>query len=109
MHSERFNFSAYTLSTLSPFITSSPTHFVKVPELSHHLVTEDCVNHEVSLDGPGDSFSIKNIFDRILCIDYLKDLWETNYLRGLHLKPPKFEHIFVALITFFPFLLCKYF
>ena len=22
---------------------------------------------------------------------------------GLHLKPPKFEHIFVAVITFFPF------
>ena len=28
---------------------------------------------------------------------------------GLPLKPPKFEHIFVAVITFFPFLLCKYF
>ena len=28
---------------------------------------------------------------------------------GLHLKPPKFEHIFVAVITFPPFLLCKYF
>ena len=28
---------------------------------------------------------------------------------GLHLKPPKFEHIFVAVITFFTFLLCKYF
>ena len=28
---------------------------------------------------------------------------------GLHLKPLKFEHIFVALITFFLFLLCKYF
>ena len=28
---------------------------------------------------------------------------------GLHLKPQKFEHIFVAVITFFPFLLCKYF
>ena len=28
---------------------------------------------------------------------------------GLHLKPSKFEHIFVAVITFFPFLLCKYF
>ena len=22
---------------------------------------------------------------------------------GLHLKPPKFEHIFVAVLTFFPF------
>ena len=30
-------------------------------------------------------------------------------LGGLHLKPPIFEHIFVAVITFFPFLLCKYF
>ena len=31
-------------------------------------------------------------------------------LKGdLHLKPPKFEHIFVAVITFSPFLLCKYF
>ena len=28
---------------------------------------------------------------------------------GLDLKPPKFEHIFVAVITFFPFLLCIYF
>ena len=28
---------------------------------------------------------------------------------GLHLKPPKFEQIFVAVITFSPFLLCKYF
>ena len=28
---------------------------------------------------------------------------------GLYLKPPKFEHISVAVITFFPFLLCKYF
>ena len=28
---------------------------------------------------------------------------------GLHLKPPKFEHIFVAVITFSPFLLYKYF
>ena len=28
---------------------------------------------------------------------------------GLYLKPPKFEHIFVAIITFFPFLLCRYF
>ena len=28
---------------------------------------------------------------------------------GLDLKPPKFEHIFVAVITFFPFLLCRYF
>ena len=27
----------------------------------------------------------------------------------LHLKPPKFEHIFVAVITFSPFLVCKYF
>ena len=27
---------------------------------------------------------------------------------GLYL-PPKFEHIFVAVITFPPFLLCKYF
>ena len=26
-----------------------------------------------------------------------------------YLKPPKFEHIFVAVITFSPFLLCKYF
>ena len=37
----------------------------------------------------------------------------TNYVRPgwgrLHLKPPKFEHIFVAVITFFFFLLCKYF
>ena len=24
---------------------------------------------------------------------------------GLHLKPPKFEHIFVAVVIFFPFLL----
>ena len=24
-------------------------------------------------------------------------------LRGLHQKPPKFEHIFVAITTFFPF------
>ena len=31
-------------------------------------------------------------------------------LRGeLHLKPQKFEHIFVAVITFFHFLLSKYF
>ena len=28
---------------------------------------------------------------------------------GLYLKPTKFEHIFVAVITFFLFLLCKYF
>ena len=28
---------------------------------------------------------------------------------GLHLKSQKVEHIFVAVITFFPFLLCKYF
>ena len=28
---------------------------------------------------------------------------------GLHQKPKKLEHIFVAVITFFPFLLCKYF
>ena len=28
---------------------------------------------------------------------------------GLHPKPPKFEHIFVAVITFPPFLLCRYF
>ena len=28
---------------------------------------------------------------------------------GLHLEPQKFEHIFVAVITFFPFLLCRYF
>ena len=28
---------------------------------------------------------------------------------GRHLKPPKIEHIFVAVITFAPFLLCKYF
>ena len=26
---------------------------------------------------------------------------------GRHLKPPKFENIFVAVITFSPFLLCK--
>ena len=26
---------------------------------------------------------------------------------GGHLKPPKFEHVFVAVITFSPFLLCK--
>ena len=28
---------------------------------------------------------------------------------GLYMKPPKFEHIFVAVITFFSFLLCRYF
>ena len=28
---------------------------------------------------------------------------------GMDLKPPKFEYIFVAVITFSPFLLCKYF
>ena len=28
---------------------------------------------------------------------------------GPHLKPPKSEHIFVAVITFPPFLLCRYF
>ena len=28
---------------------------------------------------------------------------------GLDLKPQKFEHIFVAVTTFSPFLLCKYF
>ena len=28
---------------------------------------------------------------------------------GLSHFPPKFEHIFVAVITFFPFLLCRYF
>ena len=27
----------------------------------------------------------------------------------LHLKPPKFEHTFVAMITSFSFLLCRYF
>ena len=27
----------------------------------------------------------------------------------LHMKSPKFEHIVVAVITFFPFLLCRYF
>ena len=32
-----------------------------------------------------------------------------HYKVELHLKPPKFEHIFVAVITFFPYLLCKYF
>ena len=26
---------------------------------------------------------------------------------GRHLKPPEFEHIFVAVITFSPFLQCK--
>ena len=30
-------------------------------------------------------------------------------LRGGHVKPPKFEHIFEAVITFSPFLLCRYF
>ena len=28
---------------------------------------------------------------------------------SLHLKPTKLKHLFVAVITFFPFLLCKYF
>ena len=32
-----------------------------------------------------------------------------NVKGGLHLKIPKFEHIFVAIITFLPFLLCRYF
>ena len=28
---------------------------------------------------------------------------------GQDLKPPKLEHIFVAIITFNPFLVCRYF
>ena len=31
------------------------------------------------------------------------------YSGGQGLKSPKFEHIFVAVITFFLFLLCRYF
>ena len=31
------------------------------------------------------------------------------YLGGIYPKPPKLEHIFVAVITFSPFLLCRYF
>ena len=31
----------------------------------------------------------------------------SKWSRGRHLKPPEFEHIFVAVITFPPFLLCK--
>ena len=44
----------------------------------------------------------------LLC---LKLFWDRllQCLGGLYLKPPKFEHIFVAVITFFPFLLCRYF
>ena len=30
-----------------------------------------------------------------------------NWKGGLHLKPPKFEHIFVSVITFHSFLLCR--
>ena len=33
----------------------------------------------------------------------------TQLRGGLYMKPPKSEHIFVAVITFFPFLLCRYF
>ena len=36
-------------------------------------------------------------------------IWDLLLNAGLHPKPPKFEHIFVAVITFSPFLLCKYF
>ena len=35
---------------------------------------------------------------------------DCSIIKGvLYLKPPKFEHIFVAVITFSPFLLCRYF
>ena len=39
-------------------------------------------------------------------------LYNNNYpvtKGGLDHLTPKFEHIFVAVITFFPFLLCRYF
>ena len=36
-------------------------------------------------------------------------LWLNRPSMGRHLKPPKFEHIFVAVITFLPFLLCIFF
>ena len=38
-----------------------------------------------------------------------REKWYSPPLGGLYLKPTKFEHIFVAVITFFLFLLCKYF
>ena len=38
-----------------------------------------------------------------------KDPGSYSVKGALDLKPPKFEHIFVAVITFPPFLLCKYF
>ena len=41
-----------------------------------------------------------NIINMLICVQ-LKG--------GLYLKPTKFEHIFVAVITFSLFLLCKYF
>ena len=48
-----------------------------------------------------------------LCIDYHQTppplMRLCSLCMGLHLKPPKYERIFVAVITFFPFLLCKYF
>ena len=35
--------------------------------------------------------------------------YQMHLAGGLHLKPTKFEYIFVNVITFFPFLLYKYF
>ena len=49
----------------------------------------------------------------LVLLKYLKELLHMSthchYQGGLYLKPTKFEHIFVAVITFFLFLLCKYF
>ena len=35
--------------------------------------------------------------------------WDVQSVGRLHHLPPKFGHILVAVITFSPFLLCRYF
>ena len=59
----------------------------------------------------GNCWTVKKIqiSMRLLLVVVEKNDIIMRHVGGPHLKPPKFEHIFVAVITFFPFLLCKYF
>ena len=51
------------------------------------------------------------IFVTFFCLFVEATFLKDEYLikGGLDHLPPKFEHIFVAIITFFSFLLCRYF
>ena len=89
--------------------TMHHTHLISTGMMSMNTMNTSTMHHTCLIISRMTSMNIMKAYENInACDDWWRVSWIFNK-GGLDHLLPKFEHIFVAAITFSPFLLCRYF